>query len=478
MAAKKVPERIHPVILSGGSGERLWPLSRALYPKQLLALHSEKSLLQDTALRVRGRAFAAPVVVCNDEHRFMIAEQLRAVGITPAATLLEPIGRNTAPAVAVAAHHVVATHGDGLLLILPSDHVIAKPKAFQRAIETGARAARDGALVTFGIVPSRPETGYGYIRRGRARPGIQGCFALARFVEKPDLATARRYLANGGYDWNSGIFLLGAKRYLAELERLSPGVAGPAKRAYAKSRIDLGFTRLDAKTFAAATSLSIDYAVMEKTDSGVVVPVDMGWSDIGSFEALLEIGKRDADGNLISGDVVAHDVRNSYLRGDGRLVVAIGLEDTVIVATNDVVLAAPRHRTQEVKAIVATLKRQGRSEALTHPVVYRPWGTYQTLDVGDGFQVKHIMVKPGGKLSLQLHRHRAEHWVVVSGTARVTRGTKTITLKANQSTYIPVGTKHRIENFGRAPLRFIEVQSGGYLGEDDIVRFDDVYGRR
>ena len=468
---------IHPVILSGGAGVRLWPLSRSLYPKQLLPLATDLSMVQETARRVAGEAFAAPTVICNVEHRFIIAEQLREVGIRPARILIEPVGRNTAPAVAVAALVLSRAEPRALMLVLPSDHIVGNGPAFLSAVATAAAAARSGALVTFGITPDRPETGYGYIRQAGAVPDIPGCFAVAEFVEKPPPELAQRYLKQGGYAWNSGMFLMRADRYLAELERYEPAILAACRRAVDEGREDMDFIRLGEAAFAECPSKSIDYAVMERTTAAAVVPADLGWNDIGSWSALWEIGAKDRDGNTIVGDVIVSDVRNSYIRGDGLLVAALGVENAVIVVTDDAVLVTTRDKAHDVRAIVDELKRRKRTETDSHTTGYRPWGHYRTVETGPEFQVKQLVVKPGAKLSLQLHTKRAEHWVVVSGIARVTRGDEVFTLRQNESTYIPLGTKHRLENPGDVPLRMIEVQSGTYLGEDDIVRFDDVYGR-
>jgi len=479
MAARKpATPKIHPVILSGGAGTRLWPMSRALYPKQLLPLASGNSLLQDTVARVAAKnRFAPPLMICNEEHRFIVAEQLRQIGVEPGAIALEPEGRNTAPAVAAAACMLAAEDPEALMLVLPSDHVIGRKKDFRAAVEVAARAARAGALVTFGIAPTAPETGYGYIRRGKPLKGIDGCFHVAKFVEKPDAARARKYLKRGDHYWNSGMFLFAAARYLAELERLEPGMAKACARAVREGATDLDYFRLGAKAFAAAPSISIDYAVMERTPEAAVVPADMGWSDVGAWSALWQIGKQDKDGNVLMGDVLAEDVHGSYIRSEDRMVAAIGLEDVVVVATDDAVLVAQKDRAQDVKRLIERLQRDGRTEHLLHSKVYRPWGSYQTKDVGDRFQVKRIIVKPGGRLSLQKHAKRAEHWVVVRGTALVTRNDETFELKENESAYIPIGAVHRLENRGKEPVHLIEVQSGSYLGEDDIVRLDDVYGR-
>lgn len=470
---------IVPVILSGGAGQRLWPLSREHHPKQFLNLVSDKSLLQDTARRFTGARFGPPLVVCNDAHRFIIAEQLREIGVAPSAIVLEPAGRNTAPAAALAALVLAENDPDQIMVVTPSDHRVRKPKRLTAAVMSATKAAAEaGRLVTFGIAPDWPATGFGYIKRGEALKGFDGCFAVANFGEKPDVAAAAKYLASGDYLWNSGIFVFTAGRYLEVLEALRPDMVAACRKAIDSGRDDLDFFRPDAAAFAACPSDSIDYAVMEHTDAGAVVPVDIGWDDLGSWTAMWRVAAKDADGNVTVGDVVAEDVRNSYLRSDGPLLAAIGLDDVFVIATDDAVLAVSWDSVERVRALVERMQAVGRTEHLSHPRVYRPWGWYQTLDVGDRFQVKHLMVKAGGRLSLQAHRHRAEHWVVVSGTARVTRGDEIITLGENESVYLAAGVRHRLENTTKNPLRVIEVQSGRYLGEDDIVRFDDDYGRR
>jgi len=471
--------RIHPVILSGGAGVRLWPMSREQYPKQFLPLCSDRSMLQETARRVADPArFAAPLVICNQEHRFVIAEQMRQIGQGGARIVLEPVGRNTAAAAAIAALIVAEQDPDGRILLLPADHVIQDQAAFLAAVSVAAGAAADGRLVTFGIQPTAPETGYGYIRRGDAMEGRDGAFGVAAFVEKPPRAEAERYLAAGDFFWNSGMFLLPARRYLDELERWEPAVLSACRAALAQGRADLDFFRLEEASFAAAPSTSIDYAVMERTDAAVVVPCSIGWTDVGAWSALWEIGAKDEAGNVCQGDAIAWDSRNCYVRSeDGALVALLGVEDVVVVVTEDAVLVAAKDRVQDIKPLVEHLKTQGRAEPRQHRRVHRPWGYYQSLHAGDRFQVKRLTVAPGARLSLQKHYHRAEHWVVVNGTALVTRGEEQILLRENESVYLPLGIPHRLENPGKVPLNLIEVQSGSYLGEDDIVRFDDHYGR-
>ena len=477
-----------PVILSGGSGTRLWPLSRQAYPKQFLALAGEETMLQATWQRVAELASAAPLVVANEDHRFMVAEQLRQVGCTPAAIVLEPVGRNTAPAIAVAALQATADGADPLLLVLPSDHVIADAAGFRAAVAAATPAAQAGKLVTFGIVPTAAETGYGYIKAASdestptTTAQTQGARAsavrqVAGFVEKPDAATAAQYLASRQYFWNSGMFLFQASRYLAELERHAPAMLAACRAAFEGAKRDTDFVRLDKAAFAACPSDSIDYAVMEKTADAAVLPIDVGWNDVGSWSALWQVAQQDGDGNAHHGDVLALDCHDTLAWADRRLVAMIGLRDVVVVDSDDSLLVAHKDHVQEVKAVVARLKAAGRPESSLHRKVYRPWGAYDSIDMGERFQVKRITVNPGAALSLQMHHHRAEHWIVVSGTAEVTRGDEVLLLSENQSTYIPLGVTHRLRNPGKVPLELIEVQSGSYLGEDDIVRLEDVYGR-
>ena len=468
---------ITPVILSGGAGSRLWPLSRASYPKQFLPLASELTMIQETALRVMGDRFTSPLVICNEEHRFIVAEQLRAQACQPTEIILEPVGRNTAPAIAIAALRLLMDREDALLLVMPSDHVITKTDCFLSAVDHAAAAATLGALVTFGVTPDRAETGYGYIKTAAALPGCEGAHVVAEFVEKPTPETAEGYLADGRYLWNSGIFLFSAKAYLDELARTNPTIIEACRKALSGGQSDQTFRRLDDAAFTACPSDSIDYAVMEKTQNAAVVPVDMGWNDLGAWSTLWDMAQKDSHGNVAQGDVILQDTTNAYVRADHGLVVVAGLDDAVVITTDDAVLVACRDKIQDVKTLVDRLKAEGRTEHLLHTTVHRPWGTYRGIDRGDRFQVKRIMVRPGEQLSLQMHHHRAEHWIVVSGTALVTRGTDTFLLTENQSTYIPAGETHRLENPGKLPLHLIEVQSGSYLGEDDIVRFEDGHGR-
>ncbi|MDA3916991.1 MAG: mannose-1-phosphate guanylyltransferase/mannose-6-phosphate isomerase [Deltaproteobacteria bacterium] len=470
---------IIPIILAGGSGTRLWPLSRQLYPKQLIDIYNEDTMLQNTISRLEDlENSGSPIVVCNEEHRFMTAEQLREISVEPQAIILEPVGRNTAPAIAIAALKAMENNDDPILLILPADHVIEKISEFHDAILSGIEYAEQDNLITFGIVPDSPEIGYGYIKRGELLKDNRGISKIQSFVEKPDLETAKKYLDSGSYTWNSGMFMFKASAIIKELENYSPKILQPCRKAISTATQDLDFFRLNLKDFQNIPSDSIDYAVMEKTSKGVVIPMDAGWNDMGSFDALWQTGEKDSDLNVIKGNVLTHDVKETYINSEKSLIAAVGLEKFVIVETKDAVFISPRDRVQDVKKIVKLLKDQNRSEAINHSKVYRPWGSYETIDIEPRFQVKRITVKPGAKLSLQKHFHRAEHWTVVSGSAVITKGDEQMLLKEDQSTYIPLGTMHRLENPGKIPLELIEVQSGSYLGEDDIVRYDDVYGRK
>jgi len=466
---------ITPVLLCGGVGSRLWPVSRQGRPKQYLNLIGETSMLQQTLTRIESVAQTSPIVVCNEEHRFLVAEQVRLLGITSPTIILEPEGKNTAPAIALAALAASASDPEVNLLVLPADHYVGKPSALIDAIEKAASASSQGKLVTFGLVPSRPETGYGYIKQGEAL--ATDVSALEQFVEKPDQPTAEAYIASGDYVWNSGMFMFTAGQFLASLAQFQPEMARVCERAMEQAERDMDFIRPDADVFATCPSDSIDYAVMEYTPHGAVVSLDCDWSDIGAWSALWEAGDQDTAGNVTQGDVVLNKTQNSYVRSQSRLVTTTGVSDLVVVETADAVMVADRHSVQDVKDIVNALKASDRSEADVHHRVFRPWGSYESLIVGEGFQVKRIVVNPGQQLSLQMHHHRAEHWVVVRGTAEVVNGDETLLLKEDQSTYIPIGAKHRLTNPGKFPLELIEVQSGSYLGEDDIVRFEDVYGR-
>ena len=465
-----------PVILSGGAGTRLWPLSREMYPKQLLALTGVRTMLQDTVARLAGISGAQrPLVVCNEAHRFTVAEQIRALRVDAGAILLEPAGRNTAPAVALAALQARAVDPDATLVVAPADHVIRDAHAFQSAAQVAVGLAEDGKLVTFGIVAHAPETGYGYIRRGAGEgPG----YPVAQFIEKPPLDLAAQFVASGDYYWNSGMFVFKAGRYLEELKAFAPDILAACEAAFRAAKADLDFVRIDKAEFEKCRSESIDYAVMEKTRDAVVLPLEAGWSDVGSWSSLFDALPADDEGNVLQGDVMVHDTRDCYVHSTSRLVAAVGMDEHIIVETKDAVLVAPKDRVQDVKELVAMIKKSGRSESSWHREVFRPWGSYDSIDHGERFQVKRLAVKPGGILSLQMHHHRAEHWIVVQGTARITCNDKTFLLSENESTYIPAGAKHRIENPGKVPVHIIEVQSGSYLGEDDIVRFEDSYGRQ
>lgn len=475
--------KIKPVILSGGSGTRLWPLSRQFYPKQLLPLVSENTMLEETVLRLRDLPDVADsvIVVCNEEHRFLVAEQLRRIDVASDSILLEPEGRNTAPALTLAALSLQNETGPCAMLVLPADHVIQDVSAFHLAVTQGAGLAEQGYIVTFGIVPDQPETGYGYIEQGTAIDGTSA-FDLARFVEKPDAKTAQTYLDAGNFLWNSGMFMLRPDVWLQHLAVLQPEMKKACEQAYSKGESDQDFYRIDKSAFAKSPSDSIDYAVMEKligTPEGkaAVIPLQADWSDVGAWGALWDIGSKDDSGNVVKGDVIHFDSQNSMFLSESRLIAGVGLDNTVIVETADAVLVVNKDKVQDVKSVVEWLKKQGREEHLIHRRVFRPWGSYEGIDIGDRYQVKRITVNPGAALSLQMHHHRAEHWIVVKGTAKVTCGEEEFIVSENESTYIPIGTKHRLENPGTIPLEMIEVQSGSYLGEDDIVRFDDKYGR-
>ncbi|MGY8994614.1 MAG: mannose-1-phosphate guanylyltransferase/mannose-6-phosphate isomerase, partial [Rhodospirillales bacterium] len=465
--------RIHPVILSGGSGTRLWPLSRSEYPKQLLSLTSENSLLQETLMRFSGGDFELPLVLCNSAHRFIVAEQIRGADLAVRDIILERCGRNTAPAAAIAAMALSVEDADAMILLLPSDHLIANQDAFNAAINLAIPAAENDYMVTFGITPTGPETGYGYILNAEELGQAPGCFAVQRFIEKPDLGKAKKMIDAGDHSWNSGIFLFKASLYLDELKRMQPDVFAACEKSFAETTRDLDFMRLDEDAFEKCPKISIDYAVMEHTKMAAVVPVDMGWSDIGSWSELWAVSDKDSDGNVISGDVFAEDTTGSYIKTYTKMIATVGLRDMVVVDTGDTVLVAPKDRAQDIGAIVHRLEKEGRTEHLFPDRVRRPWGWYQTLDSGPSFQVKRICVNAGARLSLQRHERRAEHWVVVSGQAQIHCDGNDLTLHPNQSTYIPVGAAHRLENASEEPLYLIEVQSGDYLGEDDIERLED-----
>ncbi|MFN3581269.1 MAG: mannose-1-phosphate guanylyltransferase/mannose-6-phosphate isomerase [Pseudomonas sp.] len=467
-----------PLVLSGGNGTRLWPLSRKQFPKQFHALTGDLTLFQQTLKRLEGCVDAAPMVVCNSQHRFIVNEQLHDLGKDAYTILLEPFGRNTAPAVTLAAMQLIADGRDELILVLPADHLITDDASFRAALKLASEAAETGALVLFGVPAQHPETGFGYIKCGESGSGpVAGAVSVEAFVEKPDHELAVQYVADGGYYWNSGMFVFRASSFLDELRVHSPDIFDTCQLALSQSRRDGKHIEIDSKAFECCPDDSIDYAVMEKTRAACVVPLTAGWSDVGSWSALWEVQPKDARGNVVRGDVTLQDCRNSYVHSSNKLVSVVGLKDVVVVETKDAVMVAHKNRVQDIKQTVNGLERQGRSEVSNHTLVYRPWGSYDSVDLGNRFQVKRITVNPGAHLSLQMHHHRAEHWVVVSGTAQVTCGDKVFLLTENQSTYIPVASVHRLANPGKIPLEIIEVQSGGYLGEDDIQRLEDVYGR-
>ncbi len=478
-------QQIQPVILSGGSGSRLWPLSRAMYPKQLLPLVTENTMLQETALRLKDLDIEVlpPIIVCNEDHRFFVAEQMRQLGIEDSTIILEPVGRNTAPALTLAALATQKKSAGAIMLVMPADHVIDDINVFHQVVKQGAVLAADNYLVTFGIQPNAPETGYGYIKAGTQLSEKDSACLIESFVEKPDEKKAAQYIKSGNYLWNSGLFMMTAASWLDEIKLLNNAIFTASETAYKNAALDNDFCRVDKAAFKSSPSDSIDYAVMEKAVGGTsshkaaVIPLNAGWSDVGVWSTLWEVGEKDAHGNVTKGDVALHDTENCLLYSSERYIAAVGLKDTVVVETADAILVVNKNCAQDVKKIVEALKKQNRDEYQNHRLVYRPWGSYECIDKGERYQAKRITVNPGAALSLQLHHHRAEHWIVVKGTAEVTRGDEVFLVTENESTYIPLGTKHRLENKGAIPLEMIEVQSGSYLGEDDIVRFDDIYGR-
>ena len=476
--SKGLKRMIIPVVMAGGVGSRLWPLSRQHFPKQFLSIASSNTMLEDTLLRLGNVDHAAPLFICNEDHRFIVAEQLRQNGMSSGGIILEPSGRNTAPAIALAALNALKGGDDPILLVLAADHVIKNVSAFEKALAQALTPAAKGKLVTFGILPSKPETGYGYIKKSSVQSELgENVYSIWQFVEKPDVDAAQDYVDSGDYFWNSGMFMFKASRYLAELKKFRPDIYETCEQAMLGAQADADFIRPDKDLFEACPEDSVDYAVMEKTEDAVVVPVDCGWSDVGSWSSLWDIAEKDESGNALNGNVMTQGTTNSYIKSDGKLIATVGLDNIVIVESDDAILVADKSQVQDVKKIFARLKSEKRSEAFVHRKVYRPWGYYDAIDVGERFQVKRIYVDPGAQLSLQMHHHRAEHWVIVKGTAQVTRGDETFLVTENQSTYIPIGTQHRLVNPGTIPLEMIEVQSGSYLGEDDIVRLEDIYGR-
>ncbi|MDX2083121.1 MAG: mannose-1-phosphate guanylyltransferase/mannose-6-phosphate isomerase [Rickettsiales bacterium] len=470
--------KITPVILSGGSGTRLWPLSRSLNPKQFLNLVDENSLFQKTALRTKNEEiFHNPIIICNNEHRFIAAEELQKIDVTPKLIILEPIAKNTAPAITIAAINAVENKSDDLILVMPSDHIIKDEENFIKNVKAATKAAKEGYLITFGIVANRPETGFGYIKSGEKLTTLGEIFTVEKFIEKPEKSVAENFLKQGGYFWNSGIFMFRASSYLEILRQLENNIFIHCCGAYNKAIKDLDFVRLSAEDFEKCPSISVDYAVMEKADKVAVVPINVGWSDVGNWQALSEISAQDKDGNSLIGDVVTLRTKDCYINSKNSLVTTIGIENLIIVALKDVILIANKNNAQDVKELFEILKKNKRAECDSHTKVLRPWGSFETIDISDRFKVKRITVKPKSALSLQMHNHRAEHWVVVKGTAHVTCGSKEFILTEDESTYIPIGKKHRLENKGQIPLELIEVQTGNYLGEDDIIRFSDIYGR-